>query len=148
MSAYATVTEVAAGFRELDADEQSRAEQLLEEAAILINAAAPNASEDAKSVVSRRMVRRALGDSSTAAMPLGANQGSVAAGGYSQSWTIGSGGSTGELYLSRIEKALLGIGNRIGARSPLEGCDAAWPWRQDPSTPLCSAQDDSGGADA
>ena len=40
--------------------------------------------------------------------------------GYSQSWTMGS-GSAGELYLSKLEKKLLGIGDRIGARSPLEG---------------------------
>lgn len=121
MAAYATPADVAAGFRELDEDELSRAEQLLLEAAVLIDTAAPKASEDAKYVVSCRMVRRCLGDSSTSAMPIGANQGSVAAGGYSQSWTIGSGGAAGELYLSKIEKQLLGVGNRIGARSPLEG---------------------------
>jgi hypothetical protein len=39
--------------------------------------------------------------------------------GYSQSWTIGN-GSTGELYLSRTEKKLLGAGNSIGSHSPLE----------------------------
>lgn len=31
-----------------------------------------------------------------------------------------SGGSTGELYLSKLEKKLLGVGSRLGARSPLE----------------------------
>ena len=31
-----------------------------------------------------------------------------------------SGGSVGELYLSKLEKRLLGVGNRIGARSPVE----------------------------
>lgn len=42
---------------------------------------------------------------------------------YSQSWTMGS-GSAGELYLSKLEKKLLGVGDRIGACSPLEGlCD-------------------------
>ncbi len=39
---------------------------------------------------------------------------------YSQTWTM-SGGSVGELYLSKLEKKLLGVGDRIGARSPLEG---------------------------
>ena len=52
--------------------------------------------------------------------PLGSTQGSVSAMGYSQSWTMGS-GSAGELYLSKLEKKLLGVGDRIGARSPLEG---------------------------
>lgn len=120
MTVYATPAEVAAGFRELDEDEQARAGQLLQEAALLIDTAAKDAGEDAKKVVSCRMVRRCLGDSSTAAMPLGTSQGSIAAGGYSQSWTI-SGGGAGELYLSKVEKQLLGIGNRIGAHSPLDG---------------------------
>lgn len=31
-----------------------------------------------------------------------------------------SGGSVGELFLSKLEKQMLGAGNRIGARSPLE----------------------------
>ena len=50
-----------------------------------------------------------------------ANQaaGTATALGYSQSWTMGS-GSSGELYLSKLEKKLLGVGSKIGARSPLE----------------------------
>lgn len=39
---------------------------------------------------------------------------------------MGSSGSAGELYLSKLEKKLLGAGNRIGAASPVEGlCDAS-----------------------
>lgn len=124
MAAYATISDVAAGFRELDADEENRAAQLLEEAGVLIDAMAAKASDDAKRVVSCRMVRRAMGagdDTSMVSAPMGSTQGSMAAGGYSQSWTIGGGGAAGELYLGRTEKLLLGIGNRIGARSPLEG---------------------------
>jgi len=124
MAAYATISDVAAGFRELDADEENRAAQLLEEAGVLIDAMAAKASDDAKRVVSCRMVRRALGagdDTSMVSAPMGSTQGSMAAGGYSQSWTIGGGGAAGELYLGRTEKLLLGIGNRIGASSPLEG---------------------------
>jgi hypothetical protein len=40
--------------------------------------------------------------------------------GYSQSWTIGSGGGAGELYLSKLEKKLLGAGNAIGSYSPVQ----------------------------
>ena len=50
---------------------------------------------------------------------MGATQGTATALGYSQSWTMGS-GSSGELYLSKLEKKLLGVGSKIGARSPLE----------------------------
>lgn len=121
MSAYATVDQVMAGFRELDADEQAVCAQLLEEAGLIIDAAAPNAAAENKALVSCRMVRRAMGDGdSMQALPLGSTQGSIAAGGYTQSWTI-SGGSSGELYLGKTDRLLLGVGNRIGARSPLEG---------------------------
>lgn len=121
MSAYATVSQVEAGFRVLDADEQARCEALLEEAAVLIDAVAASAAEDAKRVVSCRMVRRAVGEGDAMqSFPMGTNQGSMAAGGYTQSWTIASGGSTGELYIGKTERQLLGVGNRIGARSPLE----------------------------
>lgn len=120
MATYATVSDVEAGFRDLTADEESICEALLEEAAVIIDAYNMNATDDAKRVVSCRMVRRAIGDGEGAqALPIGATQGSIAAGGYSQSWTI-SGGSTGELYLGRIEKRLLGVGNSIGSYSPLE----------------------------
>ena len=65
---------------------------------------------------------RVLGDGTGGDMPLypmGASQGSATALGYTQSWTM-SGGSSGELYLSKLEKRLLGLGSRVGAHSPLE----------------------------
>jgi hypothetical protein len=40
--------------------------------------------------------------------------------GYSQSWTISSGGSVGELYIAKLEKKLLGTGDKIGSYSPTE----------------------------
>lgn len=120
MATYATVSDVEAGFRDLTTDEESICNALLEEAAVIIDAYNMNATDDAKRVVSCRMVRRAIGDGESAqALPLGATQGSIAAGGYSQSWTI-SGGSTGELYLGKVEKKLLGIGNCIGSYSPVQ----------------------------
>lgn len=64
------------------------------------------------------MVIRALGIDND--IPLGATQGSMSGLGYSQSWTIGTGGSVGELYLSKTDKQLLGGGNSIGSHSPLE----------------------------
>lgn len=116
--AYATSADVIAGFRELDADELSRCNALLDEAAVMIDTLGSTAEETEKALVSVRMVRRALGDSQN--LPIGATQGSIAAGGYSQSWTIGSNGSSGELYISRIERRMLGLGNRIGSYSPVE----------------------------
>ena len=65
------------------------------------------------------MVIRALGDGTNVGVPVGASQGSIAALGYSQSWTMGS-GATGELYLSKTEKQMLGTGNKIGSYSPVQ----------------------------
>lgn len=123
---YASVTDVAGGFRELTEAEIVRCDSLLKEAALLVDCCNRDAPEEIKQLVSCRMVRRVLGDGSDAAAlyPMGASQGTASALGYSQSWTM-SGGSAGELYLSKTEKKLLGAGNRIGACSPLEVlCDA------------------------
>ena len=121
MAKYATVSDVEAGFRDLTTEEEETCSALLDEAAVIIDAYNSNAADDVKKVVSCRMVRRALGEADgSQSFPLGTSQGSVSAGGYSQSWTIGSGGTTGELYLGRLEKKLLGVGNKIGSYSPLE----------------------------
>lgn len=115
---YASVELVEAGFRTLTDEERSVCEELLEEAAVIIDTYNADASEDAKSVVSCRIVRRALG-AGTASVPIGATQGTMTAGPYSQSWTM-SGGSTGELYLGRLDKTLLGVGNKIGYTNPYQ----------------------------
>lgn len=114
--AYATAEQVQAGMREFDADEIAVCNQLLDEAAVLIDAIAPNASADAKQVVSCRIVRRAIGASDNG-VPMGATQGSVSALGYSQSWTVGT-GSIGEEYIGKTERLILGLGNQIGATNP------------------------------
>ena len=126
--AYATTSDVAARMlRDLSTDETTVCSNLLDDAAVMIDAVAPDAAADAKKVVSCRMVIRALGDGSTGGVPLGATQGSMSALGYSQSWTIGSGGSTGELYLSKTDRTLLGLGNAIGSYSPAEELVPAAP---------------------
>lgn len=120
-TAYANPADVSDGFRELTDEETARCEALLREAAVIVDAHNADASPAAKQLVSCRMVRRLLGDGSGAAAlyPMGASQGSASALGYSQSWTM-SGGSAGELYLSKLEKKLLGCGGHVGAHSPAE----------------------------
>ena len=94
---------------------------LLEDAALLIDACRSAASGQAKKTVSCRMVVRALGDGGGGSgVPMGASQGSMSALGYTQSWTMGSGGTTGELYLSKTDKLMLGGGNAIGSYSPVQ----------------------------
>jgi hypothetical protein len=119
--AYATVEDVQARMtRDMTADEQAICSTLLDDAAVMIDAYNVNASDDAKKVVSCRMVIRALGDGESSGVPMGATQGSMSGLGYSQSWTIGTGGSVGELYLGKAEKKLLGVGDRIGSYSPTQ----------------------------
>lgn len=118
--AYATIEEVQAHMiRQMSSDEQSVCGALLDDAAIIIDAYNENADLAVKNLVSVRMVQRAIGDGTDAGIPMGATQGSMSALGYSQSWTI-SAGSAGELYLNKLEKKLLGVGNRIGSYSPTQ----------------------------
>lgn len=118
--AYATVSDVQARMtRQMSVAEQSVCSNLLDDAAVIIDAYNSEADMDAKKLVSVRMVTRAMGDGTDAGIPMGATQGSMSALGYSQSWTIGA-GSAGELYLGKLEKKLLGYGNAIGSYSPTE----------------------------
>ena len=104
--------------------EASQIGALLEDAAVIIDAYNASASADAKKVVSCRMVIRAFGSDDDVSYPLGATQGSMTAGPYTQSVTFGSGGGAGELYLGKADKQLLGGGNSIGSYSPVE--DMVW----------------------
>lgn len=119
MRKYATVNDVEQGFRTLTTDERETCEGLLGEAAVIIDAYNADADAEIQRTVSCRMVRRAIGTGQADAFPLGASQGTVSALGYSQTWTMGS-GTTGELYLGKLEKKLLGVGNKIGSHSPIE----------------------------
>ena len=122
MAAYATVLDVQARMtRDLTTDEETLCSTLLDDSAVMIDAVAPEtASADARKIVSCRMVIRALGDGEPSGFPLGAQQGSMTALGYTQQWTLPSGSGAGELYIGKTERQLLGCGNQIGSRSPTE----------------------------
>ena len=120
MAAYATVADVQARMtRTMSSAEQTMCATLLDDAAVIIDTFNASATADAKKVVSCRMVIRQLGDGESDGIPIGATQGSMAGLGYSQSWTV-SGGSMGEMYLSKLDKELLGCGNKIGSYSPIQ----------------------------
>lgn len=121
MAAYATVADVQARMsRTMSSAEQTMCATMLDDAAVIIDTYNVNASADAKKVVSCRMVIRALGDGTDSGVPMGASQGSMSGLGYSQSWTMGSGGAAGEMYLAKLDKKLLGCGDRIGSYSPAQ----------------------------
>ena len=116
--AYATVDDVQARMsRTLATDEREIASKLLDDSAVIIDTFNANAPADNKTIVSCRMVIRALGSGED--VPIGATQGSKSGLGYSQSWTI-SAGAVGELYLGKLEKNLLKSGNTIGSYSPTQ----------------------------
>ena len=118
--AYATVNDVQARMtRQMSEAEQGVCSNLLDDAAVIIDAYNSNADTGAKKLVSVRMVIRAIGDGTDAGIPMGATQGSMSALGYSQSWTI-SAGAAGELYIGKLEKKLLGTGDKIGSYSPTQ----------------------------
>lgn len=120
MAAYATIEDVQGRMtRTLSESEITVATNFLEDAAVLIDVFNESAAADAKKLVSCRMVIRAIGDGESS-IPVGASQGSMAALGYSQSWTMGSNASVGQLYLDRTDKSILGGGSKIGTHSPLE----------------------------
>lgn len=119
--AYATVDDVKARMnRTMSEAEETMCSTLLDDAAVIIDAYNADASEGAKKIVSCNMVIRKLGDGVDSGIPMGATQGSMSGLGYAQSWTISGGGSTGEMYLAKIDKKLLGVGNQMGSHSPVE----------------------------
>ena len=90
---------------------------LLEDAAVIVDSYNRRASDEAKKLVSCNMVIRAIGSMDASQAPIGATQGTVSGLGYSQTWNMGS-GSSGELYLTKVDKKLLGAGSRIGFSNP------------------------------
>lgn len=111
--AYATVQDVQDRMSEtMTTAQQNICSKLLDDAGTIIDSFNVNATPDAKKLSSIRMVQRSMSIDSD--IPMGATQGSMSAMGYSQSWTMGTNTSVGELYLNRIEKKLLGYGNKIG----------------------------------
>lgn len=116
---YANVDEVERKCRRtFTSEERVFCEELLKDAAVIVDAYGAGVSAEAKQLVSCNMVVRVLGNTDSQ-VPIGASQGTVSALGYSQTWTMGS-GSTGELYLTKLEKKLLGAGNRIGFSNPFQ----------------------------
>lgn len=118
MTTYATYQDVQKRLgKTFDTSEQEICNILLERAALEIDSYNVNATSDAKKSVSVEAVARAMNETSD--VPMGASQGSMSAMGYSQSWTMPSGGSVGSVYLSKSDKRLLGVGDAIGASNPL-----------------------------
>ena len=108
---FAEVTDLEARWRTLTTEEQAQAEVLLEDASAILASKVvvdPTDTEQAYNLkmVVCNMVKRAMlaGDSAA----LGLTQESMTAGPYTQAYTYSN--PTADLYLTKTEKQLLGIG--------------------------------------
>ena len=115
---YATLEDIQTrSRRQFSENEIQSCLALLEDAGTIIDAYNKNASEEAKKLVSCNMIVRAIGNGEEGLVPIGTTQGTVSGLGYSQTWTMGS-GATGELYLNKLDKKLLGVAQKIGFTNP------------------------------
>ena len=110
--AYATTQDLMQRWKYLNADQQAQAECLLDDAAVIIDSLVTVDETDEKQMsllktVSCSMVKRAMA-SNVDAM-LGVSQGTISADIYSQTFQFANPG--GDLYLTQMERKLLGISN-------------------------------------
>lgn len=119
--AFAEVSDVEARWHQLSADEEARASVLIDDASAILAKLVPvDDSDDAQAYLLREvcanMVIRAMGV--TDAASFGADSMSMTAGPYSQSWQYSN--PSGALYLTKMEKRLLGISTSyIGTIRPM-----------------------------
>lgn len=103
--AYATVDDLAARWRPLTADEEVRATELLEDAAVRVDAAKapanPITDSGVRKIISCDMVKRAM------ISGVGITQQSQNSNGFSQAVTYAN--PTGDMYLTKEDKRLLGL---------------------------------------
>lgn len=112
--AYADVSDIEARWRALSTDEQARAAVLLDDASVQLSRLVTVDDSDqqqlaALKMVSCNMVIRVM-SAGTSAM-FGATNASMTGGPYTQSWTYEA--PTGDMYLTKAEKALLGVSAMI-----------------------------------
>jgi hypothetical protein len=122
MATYATVADVEARWRPLSASETTLAETLLGDAAVMLDSMVDTTDPDerlskALTIVSANMVIRSL--MATTSDSFGVSQTSIAGGPYSQTYTYSN--PTGDLYVTRQEKKMLGCGSSRVGWAPLVG---------------------------
>jgi hypothetical protein len=122
--AYATVADLEARWRTLTSDEQVRATVLLDDAAVRIDAACPflpldpPTAEDAsklaaRKIVSCEMVKRAM----ASVGGVGVESLQQGAGPYQE--TVKYTNPTGDLYLTKADRTLLGCGAPVAFTIPM-----------------------------
>lgn len=112
--AFATINDVESRWRALDSDEQARATALLDDASAMLSSQLGDVEIEegstldyALTAVCANMVIRAM--SASASDLYGVTQSAMTAGPYTQSMSYAN--PTGDLYITKAEKAMLGIGD-------------------------------------
>lgn len=122
---FAEVSDIEARWRELSTSEESRATVLIDDASAMLKKLVDVDVADTRQlellkIVCCSMVIRAM--SATESDSYGASNMSMTAGPYTQSWTYSN--PTGDMYLTRQEKRLLGIASSvIGSIRPMMAGD-------------------------
>lgn len=119
--AYADVSDLEVRWRTLTEDEQARAEALLDDASAMLDAYITVDETDEKQmqllkIVVCNMVERAM---STGGDIFGVTQQSMTAGPYAQTFNYAN--PTGDLYITKSEKRLLGISGTGRGRTIMYG---------------------------
>lgn len=114
LKSFAGPKDLEARWRPLSATETTRAEALLADASLIVDAeierkGCPRPAKDLLKVVVCQMVERAMGVDNTL---IGADQGSMSLGDYTRTVTF-SGSTAGDLYLTRGERRLLGLDRSV-----------------------------------
>lgn len=120
--AFADVTDIEARWRPLSADEAARADVLIGDASAMLSALVrvkpcDTVQSDLLRSVCCSMVIRSM--SAAEAGNVGVSQASMTAGPYTQSWTYSN--TSGDMYLTKNERRLLGIGSGRVGWAPLGG---------------------------
>lgn len=111
--AYADVSDLEIRWRTLTDDEQTRAEALLDDASAMLDAYVTVDETDEQQlkllkIVVCNMVERAMSTVTTDGVDLfGVSQQSMTAGPYAQTFNYAN--PTGDLYITKVEKRMLGI---------------------------------------
>ena len=119
--AYADVSDLEVRWRTLTTDEQERAEALLDDASAMLDAYVTVDETDEQQmnllkIVVCNMVERAM---STGGDMYGVTQQSMTAVGFTQQYTYAN--PTGDLYISKAEKRMLGISGTGKGRTIMYG---------------------------
>lgn len=119
--AYATIDDLETRWRPLSEAEQERAEVLLEDASVYLDALVTiDGTEEQEAILERvscSMVQRVM---SADVDTFGLSQTSMTAGSYTQSMTFAN--PSGDFYLTGFEKRLLGIASaKLGTIRPKVG---------------------------